>query len=307
MSLLAVIKGKGKNGFGYGSTAEDVTDGVDLGGKTFLVTGCNSGIGLESMRVLALRGAHVLAAARTVEKAQDAAASVGADATPIACELSEPASVRAAADAVRDTGRRVDAILCNAGIMALPKLTLHHGYDLQFFTNHVGHFILVTNLLDVLADDGRVVMTSSDAHKQAPRAGVDVENLDGSKGYSSWGNYGQSKFANILFAKALAKRFEGSARTANAVHPGVIRTNLARHMNPLAGVGMAMVGPIVLKTIPQGAATQVYVAANPGAAHHSGEYFKDCNVGKPRAPGEDPALAERLWEKTEEIVAGLPA
>jgi NAD(P)-dependent dehydrogenase (short-subunit alcohol dehydrogenase family) len=306
MSLLAAIKGKGKNGFGYGSTAEDVTDGVDLSGKTFVVTGCNSGIGLESMRVLALRGAHVIAAARTVEKATAAGASVGADVTPVACELSEPASVRAAADTIRATGRKLSGILCNAGIMALPKLTLQHGYDLQFFTNHVGHFILVTNLLDALAEDGRVVMTSSDAHKQAPRAGVDLDNLDGSRGYSSWRNYGQSKFCNILFAKALAKRFEGTSRTANAVHPGVIHTNLARHMNPLTGIGMTLIGPVVLKTIPQGAATQVYVAANPGAGDYSGEYFKDCNVGRPRSPGEDHALAERLWEKIEAIVAGLP-
>ena len=307
MSLYAAIKGNGPSGFGYGSTAEDVTDGMDLSGKTYLLTGCNSGIGLETLRVLGLRGAHVIAAARTVDKAKQAAVSVGVEVTPVECELSEPASVRACVQTVLATGRKLDGILCNAGIMALPELTLQHGYDLQFFTNHIGHFILVTGLVDALTDDGCVVMTSSDAHKQAPRVGVDLDNLDGSKGYWSWRSYGQSKFANLLLAKGLAMRFEGTKRTANAVHPGVISTNLVRHLNPLTAVGMAIAGPIALKTIPQGAATQVYAAVHPDAAKISGAYFKDCNVGTPRSPGADPELAERLWEASEKIVSELPA
>ena len=306
MSLYSAMKGNGPSGFGYGSTAEDVTAGMDLTGKTYLLTGCNSGIGLESLRVLGLRGAHVIAAARTEDKARQAAVSVGVEVTPVACELSEPASVRACVETVLASGRKLDGILCNAGIMALPELTLQHGYDLQFFTNHVGHFILVTGLLEALTDQGRVVMTSSDAHKQAPRVGIEFDNLDGSKGYKSWRNYGQSKFANLLFAKGLATRLTGE-QTANAVHPGVIKTNLARHMSPLAAVGMAIAGPIALKTIPQGAATQVYVAVHPDAAGISGKYWKDCNVGTPRAPGDDPALAERLWEVSERIVSELPA
>lgn len=306
MSLYAALKGKGRNGFGYGSTAEDVTAGLDLSGKTYLITGCNSGIGLETMRVLALRGGSIVAAARTLEKATAAMESVGAEGLPVACELSEPASVRAAAQAVRDAGLKLDAIVCNAGIMALPKRTLQHGYELQFFTNHVGHFLLVTELMDSLTDDGRVVITSSEAHKQAPRVGVELDNLDAARKYSGWRNYGQSKFANILFAKGLAKRFQGTGRTANSLHPGVIHTNLARHMNSLTDVGMKIVGPLVLKTIPQGAATQTYLAAHPDGSKYNGEYFKDCNPGKPRRPANDAALAERFWTASEEIVAKLP-
>ena len=165
MSLVSIFKGKGPSGFGYGSSAEDVTAGLDLRGQTILLTGCNSGIGKETLRVLALRGAHVIAAARNEEKARAACADVGGETTPVACELSEPSSVRACAARVKALGRPLNAIICNAGIMALPKLTLERGYELQFFTNHMGHFILVTSLLDQLADDGRVVMLSSDARR----------------------------------------------------------------------------------------------------------------------------------------------
>lgn len=303
MSLLSLFKGKGPNGFGYGSTAEEVTDGVNLGGQTMLLTGCNSGIGKETLRVLAKRGAHVIGCARTVEKARAACDEVEGETTPLACELSEPASVKACVEEVRQLGRPLSAIVCNAGIMALPKLELKHGYELQFFTNHVGHFSLVTSLLGQLASDGRVVMVSSDAHKGAPSAGIQFDNLDGSRGYSPWANYGQSKLANLLFAKHLARRFEGSGRTANSVHPGVIRTNLARNMNPIARVALSIGEPLVLKTIAEGAATQCYLAAHPGAADVSGKYYADCNEAEPSRHGRDDALAAKLWDVSERIVA----
>ena len=306
MSLYAWVKPKGPNGFGYGSTAEDVTAGVSLAGKTMLVTGCNSGLGLETLRVLAMRGARVIGTARTVEKASAACASVSGDTLGLACELSEPASVRACVAALQAQGVRLDAIIANAGIMALPKLEQAFGYELQFFTNHVGHFMLVTGLLDQLAADGRVVMLSSDAHRMAPRAGIELDNLSGEKGYQPWAAYGQSKLANLLFAKELARKLAGTKKTANAVHPGVIQTNLGRSMNPFARVGLAIARPLTLKTVAQGAATQCYVAANPGAAAISGAYFADCNVAKPRHDADDAALAKKLWDRTEEIVAGLP-
>lgn len=305
MSLYAWVKPKGPNGFGYGSSAEDVTAGVSLAGKTMLVTGCNSGLGLETLRVLAMRGARVIGTARTVEKASAACASVPGDTLGLACELSDPASVRACVAALHAQGVRLDAIIANAGIMALPKLEQAFGYELQFFTNHVGHFMLVTGLLDQLAADGRVVMLSSDAHRMAPRAGIELDNLSGEKGYQPWSAYGQSKLANLLFAKELARKLAGTKKTANAVHPGVIQTNLGRSMNPFARVGLAIARPLTLKTVAQGAATQCYVAANPGAASISGAYFADCNVAKPRADADDAALAKKLWDRTEEIVAGL--
>lgn len=148
-------------------------------------------------------------------------------------------------------------------------------------------------------------MLSSAAHSAAPKGGIEFDNLDGSKGYSAWRAYGQSKFANLLFAKELARRFEGTQRTANAVHPGVIATNLTRHMNAVLRGAWSAFGPLLLKSVPQGAATEVYVASNPSLAAVSGKYFADCNVAAPRADAEDPATAKRLWEVSEEIASGV--
>jgi len=307
MSLIAYFKPKGPTGFGYASSASDVTEGASLAGKTVLVTGCNSGLGLETMRVLAARGAHVIGAARTEAKASEAAATVTGKATGVACELSDPASVRACVETVKQMAP-LDAIVANAGIMALPKLNQSHGYELQFFTNHIGHFILVTGLLDRLTDDARVVMLSSAAHQMAPAGGIQFDNLSGEHGYKGWVAYGQSKIANLLFAKELSRRFAGTKKTANAIHPGVIATNLGRHLgmsNLVSSLVWGTANALFLKTIPQGAATQCYVAANPKAATISGEYWADCNVAKARAEADDPALAAKLWEVSEKIVAGL--
>ncbi len=305
MSLVSAIMPNGKSGFGYGSTAEDVTDGVDLTGKTYLITGCNSGIGLETMRVLTMRGATVLAAARTVEKAQNAGQQTGGDTIPVACELSDPDSVKAAVETVKGLDKELDGIIANAGIMALPKLELVHGYDKQFFTNHIGHFILVTGLLETLADNGRVVMLSSDAHKSTRSGGVQLDNLDGSKGYQGWLNYGQSKLCNLLFAKELSTRVKPN-QVACAVHPGVIQTNLARHMSTLTKIALSIGNPLFLKSIPQGAATQTWAAANPQSREViNGQYLADCNVATPSKYGRDMRLAKALWEKSEEIVSQL--
>lgn len=305
MSLLALIKGRGKNGFGYGSTAEQVTAGLDLAGKTYLVTGCNSGLGRETVRVLAMGGARVVGAARSEHKAAAAMSEVGAEGKAVACDLSEPTSVRACIEQVAGFDFHLDGIIANAGIMALPTLTQKQGYELQFFTNHIGHFILVTGLLDRLTDDGRVVMLSSKAHFHAPAEGIQFDNLSGEKGYDAWSAYGQSKLANLLFARALAKRLTGSARTANAVHPGVIFTNLSRHMNPMVRAALTIGQPLVLKSIPQGAATQCYLAVHPGAAAVTGEYWADCHTGRSSSHGQDDAMAERLWTVSEEIVASV--
>jgi NAD(P)-dependent dehydrogenase (short-subunit alcohol dehydrogenase family) len=305
MSLYQMFKANGPSGFGYGTTAEQVSEGVSLAGKIMLVTGCNSGLGLETMRVLALRGARVVGTARTIEKAREACATGLGETVPMACELSDPASVRACVASVEAAGIRLDAMICNAGIMGLPKLERVHGYESQFFTNHIGHFILVTGLLGQLTETGRVVMLSSTAHTRAPEGGIAFDNLDGGKGYDPWRFYGQSKFANLLFAKELGRRLGGTRRTANAVHPGVIRTNLIRH-NPVLNVAAAVFSPLFLKTVAQGAATQVYVATWPGLANVSGEYFADCNTATPRADALSAATAKQLWEVSELIVAGLP-
>ena len=289
---------------GFESTAEQVTEGLDLSGRTYLVTGSNSGLGLETTRVLGSRGAHVIAAARTAAKAEKALSETGAQGTPMVCELSVPASVHACAQTLKGLGRPIDGMICNAGIMALPKPQTTLGFDLQFLTNHIGHFILVTHALDALTEDGRVVVLSSGAHQMAPADGIEFDNLTGERDYSPWKMYGQSKLANILFAKQLAKRFGSSKRTANAVHPGVIRTNLVRHIdNP-----DQMLSSMTLKTIPQGTATQCLVATHPELATTSGEYFADCQLkdtSHPHATNMD--LAEELWTRSEAIAARLLA
>ncbi len=304
MSLVTMLKGKGKNGFGGSTTAEEVTDGIDLSGKTYLVTGAGSGLGRETTRVLGLRGAHVIAAARTEQTAATALQETGVQGTAVSCDLSEPSSVRDCVKQVTSHCEKIDGIVCNAGIMALPKLEVKHGLEMQFLVNHIGHFILATGLIDRLTENGRVVILSSSAHQMA-RGGIDFDNLDGQKGYSAWSAYGVSKLANLLFAKQLAKRFEGTTRTANAVHPGVIRTNLARHMNLFMRGAFAAIGPVFLKTIPQGAATQCFVATHPSLTTISGLYFADCRPKKPAPFAEDADAAKRLWDHSEAIVARL--
>ena len=307
MSLYSKIQPNGPSGFGYGSTAEDVTAGLSLSGKTFLVTGCNSGLGLETARVLAMRGGRIVGTARTREKAGEALAPLGGNTAGLDCELSEPSSVRAAVKAVKAAlmGTKIDALICNAGIMALPANEQKHGIELQLFTNHVGHFMLVTGLLDALTDAGRVVMVSSRAHLRAPAGGIEFDNLSGARDYAPWKAYGQSKIANLLFAKELARRLEGTRKTANAIHPGVIFTNLSRHMNPVARVAFRALGSLMMKSVGEGAATQCYVAVHPAAATISGKYWVDSNVAEPRADGTDAATAARLWSASEELVSRL--
>ncbi|HTV22203.1 MAG TPA: SDR family NAD(P)-dependent oxidoreductase [Polyangiaceae bacterium] len=300
MSLLSRLKPPGPNGFGYASTADEVTRGLELGGKTFLLTGCNSGLGRETLRVLSARGARVLAAARSLDKAREACAIGAGLATPLACDLAEPESVRACVAEVDKMGVELAAIICNAGIMALPELTLKHGYEAQFFTNHIGHFLLVTGLVSKLAPDGRVVMVSSEAHRRAPAAGIEFDNLKGQRSYRPWTAYGQSKLANLLFARELSRRLPGPRQLSNALHPGVIATNLTRSMPLVAQLGMRALTPIALKSIAQGAATQCYVAAHPAVAEN-GEYFSDCNVKRSTRLGSDTRLARELWDVSERI------
>lgn len=305
MSLLAKLKPRGANGLGYGSTAEQATAGVSLAGKTILITGANSGLGRESLRVLSLRGARIFALARSIDKAADTLRHFGAAGAAFACDLANPASVHACAKQVQTTGVKLDAILCNAGIMAPPTLQLACGYELQFFTNHIGHFLLTTSLLDQLSESGRVVALSSIAHRFAPPGGVQYNNLRGERGYQPWLAYGQSKFANLLFVKELARRFRGTRRTANALHPGIIDTNLGRHQSAGARFVFGLANPLALKTISEGAATQCYLVASPDVAQVSGEYFVDCQIARPRRDATRESAAQRLWEASEEIVASF--
>jgi WW domain-containing oxidoreductase len=305
VSIVAALKGKGPNGLGYATTALEATDGCDLSGKTMLVTGCNSGIGLETVRALARRGARVIATARTVEKARNACATLQGQFLPLACELSEPGSVRACVAAVKNDAAPLDAIVCNAGVMGIPAPEQRFGWELHLFTNHIGHFILVTGLLDRLAATGRVVVTGSNAHRRAPPAGIDFDNLSGERGYVPMKAYGVSKLANILFARELARRLGAGAQTANTLHPGVIDTNIVRTLPAPARAAFRILAPLALKTPEQGAATQAYLAASPAVANVTGAYYADCNPSETTPLGRDMALAGRLWEASESLVARL--
>ena len=234
------------------TTAEEVTDGLDLSGQTLLVTGCNSGLGLETTRVLALRGARIVGLARTAEKARAALDEVGAEGDAVACDLSDLDSVRAAVQQVRGLAP-LDALIANAGIMALPELQQIAGIERQLFVNHIGHFVLVTGLLDRLTPAGRVVMVSSGAHRYA-KQGMELDNVSGVFDYDPWRMYGRSKLANILFARSLQARFEGSDRVALSLHPGVIETNLGRHIPDREAMYERMKD--LLRTVGQGAAAQ---------------------------------------------------
>jgi NAD(P)-dependent dehydrogenase (short-subunit alcohol dehydrogenase family) len=305
MSIIAALKGKGKNGLGYGTTAEEATAGCDLTGKTVLVTGCNSGLGLETIRALALRGARLLATARTVEKARDACAGLKGDFLPLACELSDPASVRACVAAVKAGAAPLDAIIGNAGVMAIPTPQQKFGWELHLFTNHIGHFILITGLLDRLAPTGRVVVVASNAHRRAPAAGIEFDNLSGERGYQPMRAYGASKLANILFTRELGRRLGNGTQTANTLHPGVISTGITRSIPAVAQLAMKMASPLILKTPAQGAATQCYLATSPAVAKVTGAYYADCNPSETTPIARDASLAARLWQESEALVGRI--
>ena len=305
MSFVSLLRGTGPSGYGYGSTAEVVTQGIALKGKNFLVTGSTAGLGIETVRVLAQRGARVFATGRSQEKVHSSLGRMPGVIVPLACELADPRSVHACVAAVKKEGFKLDGIIANAGIMALPRLEQTLGYEKQFFTNHIGHFLLVTELLSELTDKGRVVIVSSSAHQSAPKVGIEFENLSGERGYDAWKAYAQSKLANLLFAKHWAKRLQGTGQTANALHPGVIRTSLSRSMSPVVRLALGAAEPIALKSVEQGAATQCYLATRPELDAISGEYFADCNVAKPSTLAQDSALAARLWDESERIVQQL--
>ena len=290
-----------KTPFDKTSTAEQVTASMNLTGMTALVTGCNSGLGLETMRVLALRGAHVIGAARTIDKAEVACASVAGETTPLVVELTDLPGIVAAANQVADMDIPIDMLILNAGIMAVPELHQANGVELQFAVNHLGHFLLENRLHDqvVAAKAGRVVVLSSGAHRWAPDEGIQFDNLSGDMGYDPRQAYGQSKTANGLFSRELARRLEDTSATSNSLHPGVIMTNLDRYMPPRDRDP----NDPRFKSIPQGAATQCYVATSSDLDGVTGYYFSDCNPAMPNDNMQDDEMAARLWEVSEELVA----
>lgn len=292
--------------FGRESTAEEVTKGLDLTGKTYLVTGATGGLGFETIRVLALRGAQVIATGRTLDKAAEAVGRLSGLFAPVALELTDYRSVQRCAEQVSASFAALDGIICNAGVMELPKLEQVYGLEKQFVTNHLGHFWLVNALLPkvVAAPQGRVVVVGSGQYRRAPATGIEFDNLPGARDYEPTRAYGHSKLANGLFARALARRLAGTPATANVIVPGVILTELGRHQ-PLKSFAGKLIGWTFMKSVEAGAATQVYVATHPSLAGVSGQFFSNCNPEIPGGSMQDDAMAERLWKVSEALTAEI--
>ncbi|XP_021765077.1 short-chain dehydrogenase TIC 32, chloroplastic-like isoform X2 [Chenopodium quinoa] len=307
--------GKGASGFSSSSTAEQVTNGIDGTDLTAIVTGASSGIGAETSRVLALRGVHVIMGVRNMDAGKEVKDRIvqeipNAKVDTMELDLSSMASVRKFASDYKSSKRPLNLLINNAGIMATPFMLSKDNIELQFATNHLGHFLLTHLLLDTMkkaaqvsGKEGRIVNVSSEAHRFAYSEGIRFDKLNDPSGYSSWRAYGQSKLANILHANELAKRLkdEGANITANSLHPGAISTNLFRHNRWMTGI-TSTVGKYVLKNVPQGAATTCYVAMHPQVKGVSGEYFSDCNIAKTTSQAKDATLAQKLWDFSMKLI-----
>ncbi|KAJ6695434.1 putative proteinD(P)-BINDING ROSSMANN-FOLD PROTEIN [Salix koriyanagi] len=300
---------KGPSGFSPRSTAEHVTQGIDATGLTAIVTGASSGIGAETTRVLALRGAHVVMAVRNVEsggkvKDEILKAIPTAKIDVMQLDLNSMGSVRKFASEFISLGLPLNILINNAGIMAAPFMLSQDNIEMQFATNHVGHFLLTDLVLDTMKKtaresdrEGRIVILSSEAHRFTYSEGIRFDKINDESGYNSIWAYGQSKLANVLHANELTRRLkeEGVNITANSLHPGVIMTNLLRFHSVINSV-VTMVGRFVLKNVHQGAATTCYVALHPQVKGVSGEYFMDSNLSKASSLAEDVELAKKLWD-----------
>ncbi|HUK63998.1 MAG TPA: SDR family NAD(P)-dependent oxidoreductase, partial [Dongiaceae bacterium] len=298
------------------STTDDVLSGKDLTGKRVLVTGASAGLGVETCRALAAHGATVVGAVRDLEKARRATEAVRAVARNgfELCELdlASLASVRKCADGLVAAGKPFDLVIANAGVMACPKGTTQDGFETQFGTNHLGHFVLLNRLAPLLRAGSRIVCLSSAGHRFAD-VDLDDPNFERTP-YHEFVAYGRSKTANVLCALALDRRLAPRGVRATAVHPGIIMTELGRHMTPelMAQMRSGARGRTV-KTIPQGAATSVWAGVTAGAAEVGGRYCEDCHVCEVndgadgsahgvRPYAVDAARAEALWRKSEELV-----
>lgn len=296
-----------RSAFDEDSTAEDVTEGIDLTGKIAVVTGCNSGIGFETMRVLAKRGCYVVGTGRTLEKADAACKKVTGVTTPVQLELSDFESVVACAESIRSLNSPIDMLILNAGMRGAEREVVN-GLEQHFVVNHLGHFVLVNRLLDRLyfAWQGRIVVVASRAaYRDAPKAGIEFDNLDGARDYGAGRAYAHSKLANVLFSLELGRLLKGSRITSNALHPGVIDTNIARNVSPVARGAFSLLTRVAGKTVEQGAATSCFVATSPLLGSTSGRYFEDCNAV--RIVGDshmhDTEMATRLWQLSEQLTA----
>ncbi|XP_034929597.1 short-chain dehydrogenase TIC 32, chloroplastic-like isoform X1 [Populus alba] len=306
---------KGTSGFSASSTAEDVTQGIDGSGLTAIVTGASSGIGAETARVLALRGVHVVMGVRNLEAGRAVKEAIvkgnpNAKLDAMDLDLSSMASVKKFAEDFKSLNLPLNLLINNAGIMATPFMLSRDNIELQFATNHVGHFLLTNLLMETIRKtarasrkEGRIVNVSSRRHKFSYPEGIRFAKLNDPSGYNSLSAYGQSKLANILHANELARQLKEDRVevTANSVHPGLIATNLFRHYSFLTGL-VGLVGKYVIKNVQQGAATTCYVALHPKVKGMSGQYFADSSIAKASLQANDAELATKLWDFSLDLV-----
>ncbi|ATQ45124.1 SDR family NAD(P)-dependent oxidoreductase [Caulobacter mirabilis] len=311
--------------FGAASTTDDVLAGVDLAGKRILVTGVSAGLGVETARVLAAHGAQVVGAARDLAKARAATEQVRAEAANggglelIELDLASLASVRACADALVADGRPFDLVIANAGVMACPFGKTADGFETQFGTNHLGHFVFVNRIASLMGPGSRLVNLASSGHRFSD-VNLEDPNFETTE-YTEFGAYGRSKTANILFAVEFDRRHKARGVRAVAVHPGGIQTELGRHLSPAVLEGLiasinagqpADAPAFSWKTVPQGAATSVWAGVVADAEAVGGLYCEDCHIAEAadgpdvrrgvRAYALDADNAKALWAKSEEMV-----
>lgn len=317
--------------FGAISTTDEVLSGINLHGKRILVTGVSAGLGVETARSLVAHGADVVGAARDLAKAESTTAQVRKDAAAnggsfelVALDLASLKSVRACADALLARGQPFDIVIANAGVMATPFSQTLDGFEMQFGTNHLGHFVFVNRIARLIRKGGRLINLSSSGHRYS-NVDLDDPNFEHTP-YEPFVAYGRSKTANILFAVAFDNRHKSQGVRAAAVHPGGIQTELGRHLDPgqiqrlVEQINQQKAAggepPFQWKTIPQGAATSVWAGAVASADEIGGRYCENCHVGQivadnvtistisegVRAYALDPKNAEALWKKSEQMV-----
>lgn len=295
--------------FDQDSTAEEVTAGLDLRGKFAVVTGCTSGIGFETMRVLAQRGALVAGTSRSLERAREACGQVGGTTMPLQLDLGDFDTVVRCAEVIRAYQAPVDMLICNAGYRGGGnERQLVNGVEKHFAINHLGHFILINRLMDRLyvSWQGRIVIVASrTAYRDAPEEGILFDDLDMARSYSDAEAYGHSKLANALCSLQLGEVLRGTRITSNAVHPGVIKTDLDRNLSAVSQLAWEAYAKLKGKSIEQGAATSCYVATHPSLGNISGKYFEDCNAVTIEGRGhmQNLAMAEQLLQTSIELTA----
>ena len=308
------------SGFGWASTTDEVLEGRDLSGRTVFITGANSGLGQETARAMAAKGAHVVLAGRDQAKLDEAVAAIRATVPDerldtITVDLASLESIRAATSRARQRFAKIDLLINNAGVMATPFEHTADGFERQFGTNHLGHFALTAELMPLIeaGTAKRIVNLSSRGHHMGPVHFDDPNFVH--RPYDPWSSYGQSKTANVLFSVGIEARYAVMGIHAYAVHPGGIETNLGRHMTQaMREALMARItsrdGGFAWKTIPQGAATSCWAATAPELEGKGGVYCEDCHVaevddesasGGVRSYALNPSFADQLWKLSEEL------